>query len=945
MGVGAERRLLHLSQQLPERHPGAQPRAQRERVHEEADQALQLDRPTAGDGRADDDVVLARVARHQDLERGEERHERRHPFTPAERLEGRRALAAELHRQVGTAQRLHRRARPVRGQLQRVGRAGERLLPPGHLLLQRFVAQPSPLPGGVVRVLELQRRQRRRQSPRERHVDGAHLADEDADGPAVRHDVVEGYEQDVALPGQAQQGGPYQRGLRQVEGRLGLGGNLPAGLRLALGLGQVAQVHHLQRQRRLRVDVLHGRLALFTEGGAQRLVTVDELLEGASQRLLVQRAVHPDRGGDVVEGAARLQPVEEPQALLREGQRQGPAPRRRTQGRQTAGIARHQGLVDHPRERLQRGRLEQQPQRQVDAEVAAHACDGLGGDERVAAQLEEAVVDAHPGHAQQRAPLLGEDLLRRGARRHEGAVHLRGSIRRGQRLAVHLPVGRQRQRVQPHQGGRHHVLGQPLAEELPQRLHLYGLAGCRHRVAHQPLAGGAVLAHHHHRVPHGGVCGQRGLDLAQLDAEATHLHLRVHAPQEVQLPAGAPLHPVSRAVQARSGLAAEGVGHEALGRQLRTAQVAPRHSHAAEVQLARHSHGDGLQPRVQHVRLHVGQRPADGRRPPVRLAHREGRHHGALGGAVGVEEASARAPPCDDVRRAGLATGDDGAQRRQPCGLRGRQRRGREAHRGNGLLTQEGVQRLTRHQPLQRRQVQRSARAERGEDLLHRDVEAQVGELQHPRAGAHLVLAGFVRHQVAHAPVLHQHALGLARGAGGVDDVRGVPRGGPAVHRLAALRRQLLPLRIQQHHARRRPREARQHRPLRHQGASAAVLQHEGQALPRQGRVQRQVRAARVEDAHERHHQLQRALHAHADDGLGAHTLAPQTPRELIRPVLQLRVRQLPPVHHGRYGLRGEPCLLPDERAQGGVIRELRARAAPLRQQRVPLVADEQLQP
>ncbi len=176
-------------------------------------------------------------------------------------------------------------------------------------------------------------------------------------------------------------------------------------------------------------------------------------------------------------------------------------------------------------------------------------------------------MDANLRHAQQPAPQLGQSLLGGGAWRDEVPACLGGGIGRGQRLVVHLAVGCQRQRVQPDEGRRHHVLGQPLLEEPAQRLHLHHLAGCRHGVAHQPAAQGAVLAHHHHRAAHGGVRGQGGLHLAQFNAEATHLHLRVHAAQEVQLAIGAPLHPVSGAVQACARLVREGRGHEALRRQ------------------------------------------------------------------------------------------------------------------------------------------------------------------------------------------------------------------------------------------------------------------------------------------------------------------------------------------------------------------------------------------
>jgi hypothetical protein len=56
------------------------------------------------------------------------------------------------------------------------------------------------------------------------------------------------------------------------------------------------------------------------------------------------------------------------------------------------------------------------------------------------------------------------------------------------------------------------------------------------------------------------VRGQRGLDLARLDAEAADLHLLVGAPQVLQLAVRAPPRQVAAAVEPRPGLAEKGSG-------------------------------------------------------------------------------------------------------------------------------------------------------------------------------------------------------------------------------------------------------------------------------------------------------------------------------------------------------------------------------------------------
>src|SRR6185295_10510125 len=71
-----------------------------------------------------------------------------------------------------------------------------------------------------------------------------------------------------------------------------------------------------------------------------------------------------------------------------------------------------------------------------------------------------------------------------------------------------------------------------------------------------------------HRLGHGRVAAERGLDLAELDAEAPHLDLVVEPAEELQRAVGAPARQVAGAVEALAR-GAEGVGHEALGGQLR----------------------------------------------------------------------------------------------------------------------------------------------------------------------------------------------------------------------------------------------------------------------------------------------------------------------------------------------------------------------------------------
>ena len=57
---------------------------------------------------------------------------------------------------------------------------------------------------------------------------------------------------------------------------------------------------------------------------------------------------------------------------------------------------------------------------------------------------------------------------------------------------------------------------------------------------------------------------ERGLDLAELDAEAADLHLMVDAPEELDVSIGAVAGEIAGPVEPFAG-PAEGIGHETLG--------------------------------------------------------------------------------------------------------------------------------------------------------------------------------------------------------------------------------------------------------------------------------------------------------------------------------------------------------------------------------------------
>ncbi len=337
-------------------------------------------------------------------------------------------------------------------------------------------------------------------------------------------------------------------------------------------------------------------------------------LEAPLERGHVQRPGQLHHRRHIVERAARRELLQEPQALLRVGQRQDvlllPPP---PQGRRDEAHPRSHRTVHAVRQRRDRGRLEELTQRQVDAEGTTNPRDGLRGQQRVSSELEEAPVDAHL-HLRQ-SEHLGEEarehLLRLRTGRGEGLGLGHDEVRCRQRPPVHLAVGRQRQRVQHHERLRHHVVGKRHAQEVTERLGHQRLARNRHRVGNEPLASRLPITRQDDGLAHRGVTFECGFHLAELHAVAAKLELMVHAAEELDSPIREHAGPVARAVHPRSRRAGIRVRNEALRGQVRTAQVATAYDEAADAQLPRNAHGHGDEPRIQHVGARIGNGPAE----------------------------------------------------------------------------------------------------------------------------------------------------------------------------------------------------------------------------------------------------------------------------------------------------------------------------------------------
>ncbi|CAM5681882.1 hypothetical protein SFUMM280S_10057 [Streptomyces fumanus] len=611
-----------------------------------------------------------------------------------------------------------------------------------------------------------------------RAVERGQVPGQDAHRPAVGDDVVLGEQQDVVTGCPADEQRPGQGSGRQVVGPAQLLGQQARDGAVPPVGRHVPDVGGAQRQVRLGGDALDALSVDRGEGGAQGGVAGGEPVQGAFQGRRVEGAAQAQRHAGVVLGAAVGEVVEEPQAPLGAGERDGLGARgggdrlRRGGGR----------LGGQRGERADGPRGEHVAQGEPGAGRLPDAGQHAGREDRVAAQVEEVVVEADGVDAEDVGPDRGQGPF---------AVRARGDVpfgrRRaggGQRPEVDLVLRGERQRVQHDDRGGHHVRGQGGGEggAQPGRLGSAGGVGGGD-VADEPAAAGLLVADHDDGLADLRVPGQGGLDLAGFDAEAADLDLPVGAAEELQLAVVAPAHPVAGAVEPGAGRSG-GVGDEACRGQSGPVEVAAGQSVAAHVEFALTAGRHRAQRRVQDVGLGAGQGAADGGGTGTRgQGAGPGGDDGGLGRPVGVDHAAAGGPPVDEGGRARLGPDDQGAQRRQAAELR-RVGQGGEGGRryqgvGDAVFGQDGGEFVAQPGPV-RRDDQDGAGQHRDEQLQYGGVEARRGELQHPVAGADGVPLGGRRGEPGDAPVGDGDALGGAGGAGGEDDVRGVVGPHPA---------------------------------------------------------------------------------------------------------------------------------------------------------------------
>jgi hypothetical protein len=320
---GAHRHRAHPAQRLAKRRIAAQVGADGQCVHEEADEPLRLHPFAAGDRRAGTEVGPPGDSVQIGQERRHQHHEQRGVLAQGEAFECLRRRAGHRAACPYTAVPLHGRPGPVGRQIERWRQAGEPLAPPGELLLQGRTPQRLALPGREVGVLDGQLGQRGGEPLGERRVEGGHLLNEQAHGPAVGSDVVHGGQEDLVFRCEADEAHAQQRTAPQIERRPRLLGRDPPHLRLRIG--QSREINHRHGDRPWGGDHLDRLLAGHGESHPQGLVAAGDLREGPAHDRRVERSADAHGARQVPGGAAGDELIEEPEPLLGEREGQGRA--------------------------------------------------------------------------------------------------------------------------------------------------------------------------------------------------------------------------------------------------------------------------------------------------------------------------------------------------------------------------------------------------------------------------------------------------------------------------------------------------------------------------------------------------------------------------------------------------------------------------------------------
>nr|CRL73110.1 hypothetical protein CPGR_03110 [Mycolicibacterium komanii] len=594
VGVCLQRGATDPAQHVTQRRVVAQIVAQHHDVDEETDELVELGLGAARDRGAQRNVRALTGFVQCDRDGRLQQHELRDTELRAQfgELAADGDVDAELDGVTFAAQ--HGRTQVIGCQAGVFVHTGQLLAPVLALRRDRPVgfAEQRRLPRGVVRVLDRQRRESRRLTGTPGAVRGQQVGEQHHGRPVVGGNVVDHQRHHLRIR-RGEHGGAHGRVGFEVE-------DVPA-LLAEFGfqpdvVGAVGATH---RDLEILVDYLVWRTVDFAIRRAQHLVPAHHVAHRLHECLGVTRSVDASRERDVVDRAGPVDAVLKPHPQLRGRHEQRPVVRYGNQsGPGRAGGRR----VDPLREGGHGAQFEDLAHADVDVERTAHPGDEFGGQQGVAAEIEERVVGADAVAFEEFGEQIGDPAFRAVGRFAERGAGV--DVGFGQRRPVDLAVRGDRDLVDDDVSGGGHVFGQrgsdPVAD--PVDVDGFDVLG-RRDVADEALAHTGQIADHHDRLADAGVNRDRRRDLAEFDAVPADLDLFVGAPDEFDVAVAVAAGQVTRSVEPTAGI--ERVGDEPLGGQPRPVVIAVRDMCSTDVDLTDHPDRNGTQGVVEQVDLSV----------------------------------------------------------------------------------------------------------------------------------------------------------------------------------------------------------------------------------------------------------------------------------------------------------------------------------------------------
>ncbi|MDQ1200260.1 hypothetical protein QE449_000878 [Rhodococcus sp. SORGH_AS303] len=389
--------------------------------------------------------------------------------------------------------------------------------------------------------------------------------------------------------------------------------------------------------------------------------------------------------------------------------------------------------------------------------------------------------------------------------------------------------------------------------------------------------------------------GEHRVDLAQFDAEAADLHLRVGATDVDDVAVLGPPDQVTGAVHAPARLGPRS-GHEARGGEREAIGVPAGEVHTGEIQLTHDTHGNGPEPVVQHHLSRSSDGRPDGHGSTGHQWIGDRSDHRGLGGAVGVPQRGARSPACRHLGRQCLTGADDRLDLLETVRVQ-RSQRGRRDDDVRDVLLADVVREFLSAEHPRRSESQSRRRRERHQLLEDGRVETRRRDTEDDRLRRHPVRDGHLADDVRQSVVADGDALRQAGGSRGVDHPRSGERsdrsrslgvgdaGGRADLEVAA---QLV---VVDDEPVDRVRQVRDVSSGGHADPGARVPEHVHDALERIRRVDGQEGAARRHDRPRRVDHLDRSTECDRDDALRSDAPRDQQPGQTVGARVELFVR------------------------------------------------------